>query len=94
MKHFWTIIAFLVTFVLTGCLQNLALDAKVPRMTKEELKSLLGNPDVIVLDVRIADEWKRSDLKIKGAVHEDPEKDYRTWASKYPKDKTLVFYCS
>jgi len=94
MKHFWTIIAFLVTFVLTGCLQNLALDAKVPRMTKEELKSLLGNPDVIVLDVRIADEWKRSDLKIKGAVHEDPEKDYRIWGSKYPKDKTLVFYCS
>jgi hypothetical protein len=94
MKHFWAIIAFLVTFVLTGCLQNLALDAKVPRMTKEELKSLLGNPDVIVLDVRIAGEWKRDALKIQGAVREDPEKDYKTWASKYPKDKTLVFYCS
>jgi predicted sulfurtransferase len=94
MKHFWTIIAFLVTFVLTGCLQNLAPDAKVPRMTKEELKSLLGNPDVIVLDVRIAGEWKRDALKIQGAVREDPEKDYRSWATKYPKDKTLVFYCS
>jgi hypothetical protein len=94
MKRFWTIIAFLVTFVLTGCLQNLALDAKVPRMTKEDLRSLLDNPEVIILDVRIADEWKRSDLKIKGAVHEDPEKDYRIWGSKYPKDKTLVFYCS
>ena len=63
-------------------------------MTKEELKSLLGNPDVIVVDVRIAAEWKRADLKIQGAVREDPEKDYKTWASKYPKDKTLVFYCS
>ena len=93
-KHFWTIIAFLVTLVLTGCLQNLALDAKVPRMTKEDLRSLFDNPEVIILDVRIADEWKRSDLKIKGAVHEDPEKDYKSWASKYPKDKTLVFYCS
>jgi hypothetical protein len=94
MKQLWTIIAFLVTFVLTGCLQNLVLDAKVPRMTKEDLRSLLDNPEVIILDVRIADEWKRSDLKIKGAVHEDPEKDYKSWASKYPKDKTLVFYCS
>jgi hypothetical protein len=45
----------------------------------------------IVVDVRIADDWKKSDLKIKGAIREDPEKDYRVWASKYPKDKTLVF---
>jgi predicted sulfurtransferase len=94
MKQSWTIIVFLVAFVLTGCLQNLALDAKVPRMTKEELKPLLGNPEVIILDVRVAGEWKRGTLKIQGAVHEDPEKDYKTWASKYPKDKTLVFYCS
>jgi hypothetical protein len=94
MKQFWTIIALVVTFVLTGCLQNVALDTKVPRMTKEELKSVRGNPDVIVVDVRVTGEWKRSDLKIKGAIREDPEKDYRTWGSKYPKDKTLVFYCS
>lgn len=92
-KH-WAIVGFLFAFVLTGCLQNVSLAAKVPRMTKEELKSLLGNPDVIVVDVRIAAEWKRADLKIQGAVREDPEKDYKTWASKYPKDKTLVFYCS
>jgi predicted sulfurtransferase len=94
MKRFWTIVAFLVIFVLTGCLQNVALDTKVSRMTKEELKSLLGNPEVIILDVRIAGEWKRGDVKVKGAVREDPEKDYRSWATKYPKDKTLVFYCS
>jgi hypothetical protein len=94
MKQLWAIVVFLVAFVLTGCLQNLALVAKVPRMTKEELKPLLGNPDVIVVDVRLAGEWKRDASKIQGAVREEPEKDYRTWASKYPKDKTLVFYCS
>ena len=93
-KPFWTIVVCLISFVLAGCLQNIALDTKVPRMTKEDLKSLLDNPDVIILDVRIADEWKKTDLKIKGAVREDPEKDYRSWASKDPKDKTLVFYCS
>jgi len=94
MKGFWTIIFFLIVFVLTGCLQNVALETKVPKMTKEELKPLLDNPEVIVLDVRIPAEWKRDALKIQGAVREDPEKDYKTWASKYPKDKTLVFYCS
>ena len=52
-KRFWAIIAFLVVFVLTGCLQNLALDTKVPRMAKEDLRSLLDNPEVIILDVRI-----------------------------------------
>ena len=91
-KQSWTIIAFVVFLVLTGCLENVALDAKVPRITKEELKPLLGHPDVIILDVRVAGEWKRDALKIQGAVREDPEKDYRTWASKYPIEKTLVFY--
>jgi len=94
MKQFWVIVVLLVAFVLIGCLQNLAPSAKVPRMTKEELKPLLGNPDVIVLDVRLEGEWDRSGLKIHGAVRENPEKDYRTWGSKYPKEKTLVFYCS
>jgi len=94
MRKYWTTIVFLFALFLTGCLQNLALDAKVSRMTKEELKPLLGNPDVIVLDVRLAGEWKRDALKIQGAVREDPEKDYKIWASKYPKDKTLIFYCS
>ncbi len=63
-------------------------------MIKEELRSLLGNPEAIILDVRITEDWKKSDLKNKGAMREDPEKDYKTWASNYPKDKTLVFYCS
>ncbi len=94
MKQSRTIIVFLVGFVLAGCFQNPAVDTKTPRMTVEELKALLDHPDVIIVDVRVADEWKRTGLKIKGAVREDPEKDYKTWASKYPKDKTLVFYCS
>jgi hypothetical protein len=25
-------------------------------------------------------------------VREDPDKDIKTWADKYSKDKTLVFY--
>ena len=59
-KPFWTTIACLIGFVLAGCLQNLAPDTKIPRMTKEALKPLLDNPAVVILDVRIADEWKRT----------------------------------
>ena len=88
-------ISALALFVLSaGCFQNVALDQKTPLMTKEELRSKLGQPDVIIVDVRLEDEWKKSPVKIQGAVREDPEKNIKTWADTYPKDKTLVFYCS
>lgn len=64
---------------------------EIPRMTKEELKPLLGNPDVVILDVRF--EWGDSPTKIAGAVHENPEK-VADWSFKYPKEKRIVLYCS
>jgi len=62
-------------------------------MTKEELKAMLGSPNLVVIDVRYGKDWTDSDLKIKGAVREDP-RAIVSWANKYPKDKTLVFYCT
>ncbi len=80
--------------LLAGCLQRYSAGEEAPRITREELRSMLGNADVVIIDVRIGEEWKESSEKIKGAVREDPEKDAKSWASKYPKDKTLIFYCS
>jgi len=65
----------------------------VKRMTIEELKGMLGNPDLVIIDARKDGDWKLSKVKIKGAVREDLEK-VDTWMNKYPKDKTLVFYCA
>jgi rhodanese-related sulfurtransferase len=65
----------------------------VKRMTAEELKSKLGSPDLIVVDVRLGSDWDSSDAKIKGAVREDPEQVDK-WMAKYPKNKTLLFYCA
>jgi hypothetical protein len=62
-------------------------------MTKEELKGLMGSSDVAVIDVRSINGWNRSDSMLPGAVREDPT-DPLSWASKYQKDKTLVFYCA
>lgn len=64
---------------------------EIPRMTKEQAKAVLGNPDVVILDCRPVEQWKFSDQKIPGAVHEDPM-DVESWAGKYSKDKTLVIY--
>ncbi len=66
---------------------------EVKRMSIEELKGMLGNPDLVIVDVRRAGDWTTDKNKIKGAVREDPEK-VDTWMSKYPKEKTLVFYCA
>jgi len=57
------------------------------------LKPLLGKPDVLVVDVRASGDWEKETLMIQGAIREDPMK-VESWMEKYPKDKTLVFYCS
>lgn len=74
-------------------LAQLAIAAEVPRMTKEELKPKLDNPDVVIVDVRVGKDWKGSEFKIKGAVRGNPA-EFSSWAEKYPKDKTLVLYCA
>ena len=64
-----------------------------PRISKEELRTMLGDPNVIIVDVRIDDEWRASEKKIQGANWKNPE-EFGSWLKQYPKDKTLVFYCS
>jgi rhodanese-related sulfurtransferase len=64
-----------------------------PRITKEQLKALLENPGVIILDARVGTSWSKSDKKIKGAVRVDPG-NVGTWADSIPKSKKIVVYCS
>jgi len=86
-------IAALLIFLMAGILTVFAKSADVPRMTKDELKAMLGNPDLVILDVRAQKDWKGGDSKIKGAIREDP-KSVKSWAEKYSKDKTFVLYCA
>jgi rhodanese-related sulfurtransferase len=70
------------------------LSAKdIPRIATDELKKLLDNPEVTILDVRTNRDWEKSDLKIKGARWEDPQM-VASWANKYSPEKTLVLYCA
>lgn len=72
---------------------HLGLAKDVPRITREELKAMLGDPNVVILDVRASRDWNRTDRRIKGAVRENPRL-FESWADKYAKDKTLVLYCA
>ncbi len=79
--------------ILMGLLSSVVYSQEPPKISKEELRTMLDNPNVLILDVRIKDEWRTSGKKIQGAIRENPE-EVRLWLNKYPKDKTLVFYCS
>jgi len=85
---------FAVLVILATGIQAVWAAEKAPRMTKEELKELMGKPDLVVLDVRSRSDWGKGETKILGAVREDPGKPTKTWAEKYAKDKTIVLYCS
>lgn len=85
-----------VVFLLGFCLAWTATPGaaggeEIPRMTKEELKPLLGNPEVVVLDVRLG--GRNAPTRIPGAAYEDPG-NVGDWSSRYPKDKRIVLYCT
>ena len=84
---------FLITAMLVAMLWMPAVAGSIPTMTKETLKSMLDDPDVVVLDVRTGRDWKSSEFKIKGAVRANPG-DFKTWVSKFDKGKQIVLYCA
>ncbi len=82
---------FLLMAAMLSSMDSLATEP--PRITKEELKQSLGDPKVVIVDVRAGGDWKGSDRKISGAVREEPN-DAVAWAARYPKDKLIVLYCA
>jgi rhodanese-related sulfurtransferase len=66
---------------------------KVTLITKEELKPIMGNADVAIIDVRRGRDWTSSEFKIKGAVYGDPRK-ITEWNKQFSKDTKLVLYCA
>jgi len=90
-KYIFSISMVLLSFI--SLVAFAAASADAPRMPKEELRSRLGDKDIIIIDVRTGYDWDKSDSKIRGAVREDPQ-DVATWAKKYTRAKTIVLYCA
>lgn len=78
---------------MTGLFTTYTISADVPMMTKEQLKAMLGNPDLVILDFRLGSDYFSSDLKIKGAVRAIGNCSGEA-VSQYPKEKVFVFYCA
>jgi hypothetical protein len=69
--------------------EALAHREKIPEPAIEQVSSLLGKPDVVILDLRTG----KVDRKIPGSVREDPNRSVNSWAEKFPKEKTFILYC-
>lgn len=54
---------------------------------------MLGDPQLLLLDVRVTSSWAASDKKIKGAMRQAPA-EIATWGPTLPRDKKIVLYCS
>ena len=87
------IFAVTLIFILLYVGTEIILANEVPRISKEELRTMLDNPNLIIVDVRTSASWEKSMVRIQGAIREDPN-DTKSWAEKYSKDKTLVLYCA
>jgi hypothetical protein len=89
----WMAVLLAVVMVAGFAVAAVAATEDAPRITKEELKGMLGKPELVLLDVRRGKDWDSSEFKIKGAVREDPSK-IDEWKGKVDKGKTLVLYCA
>jgi len=88
----WGVFCLALLLGVSGCATTSEQSSKtIQQMSKEELKSRLQDPSLVILDVRRPQDWKKSGKKIKGAVQESPYK-FENWYARYPKAKTILFY--
>jgi rhodanese-related sulfurtransferase len=63
----------------------------VPRIYQDDLRKRLEDEGTIVIDVRR--DQAKAVTKVKGARLENPDR-VDSWSGGYPRDKTLVLYCT
>lgn len=87
-----SLVAILLLFALAGWSAPPSSVEQVPRLTKEQVKGMLGKPDVVIVDIRYIKQYEESDKKLPGAVFVQPE-SFDDFVKKHPKkDATYVLY--
>jgi len=93
-KNIQSVLSLLVLAGLMGfTASSVSASGDVGIMNKDELKAILGNDDVVVLDVRTGRDWSSSEFKIQGAQRAKANQ-IDTWSAGLSKDKKLVLYCA
>jgi predicted sulfurtransferase len=63
------------------------------RISKEELRKMLDDPRLVVIDTRVKQQWDKAEFKIPGARHGSPW-TAEEWGQDIPRDRIVVTYCS
>lgn len=92
-RRFAMVLMVVLSFMGLGLHVSKTEAAEAVVMTKEQLKAVLGKPEYVIIDVRTEGDWKASQWKISGAVHEKSGST-ESWMGKYAKNKAYVFYCT
>lgn len=61
-------------------------------ISSSELQSMLGKPDLTILDVRRSDDYTSDTSIIPGATWHDPTQ-IENWSKSLTADKEIVLYC-
>jgi rhodanese-related sulfurtransferase len=94
MRNRCTLIGSLImVLVLAFALTETVKAQDAPRMDVQQLKEMLDDPDLVIIDVRKPRDMVASDLKIKGAVRLDTAKTGE-WFSGFDRRKIYVLYCA
>ena len=95
MKRFTAFVLFfsvlLAGFVINVDPTDASSSGDIPFISIEELKDKLGEPSVVILDVRIPKHIDASRFKVKGAIWVNPN-EIDQWVHSFPKDSTYVLY--
>ncbi|MBS3780632.1 MAG: hypothetical protein KGY41_09575 [Desulfovermiculus sp.] len=66
---------------------------KAVRIEPAKLQSMLSDPELLIIDLRISEHWNESEKKILGAKRFDPQ-NVQSWAQDLDQDKKIVTYCA
>ncbi len=68
------------------------LESKMPRISAEELKRFVAARQVVIVDVRSAEEYAQA--HIQGAINLPVQQIEAGQSPKLPRDKRLISYCT
>ncbi|MEN8143071.1 MAG: rhodanese-like domain-containing protein [Thermodesulfobacteriota bacterium] len=89
-----TILAILM--ILPGCSSMVRVKHSLQGVSKisiQELKMLLDDKDVTILDARDVPDWQKSNAKIPSAIRANPD-NLTAWVDKYDKERRTIVYCA
>ena len=91
MKKYISLLLLSVLFVLQSCVQRNTTSGNFERLSVEEFKAFIANPDVQLVDVRTPEEYAEG--FIPGSINIDVKNGHEELAAKLDPERPVALYC-